>query len=394
MTEENKVSKEDTEEPLYFELKDNFSSFYISDSDILKCILIADANHKIPTLDNNWIKQAEIYIQKNKKEDYSDKNIAKYQNEADDFYCPECGNCDFCFLFKDSEHEFLIPLEQIVFCLFICKEENVIVDTYPNFWMLMFNSYPSLQNLITENNYSWVKVRFNMNDIKDHKILVIVAGVNGAGKSTAYELDPRFANNIPIINPDVYAKEFANKVGAKSINDLPHNIQNTINIKAGKLALKARQEALKLGIEFGIETTATSEATLKLIDKAHSLNYQVNLLYVMLPDETFHIERVKLRAKTGGHFVSPDDIKRRFIRAQNLFPKLLKAADRVSVYDNTVGYKIALTKENGKYRIFPCEETIQKRLQKAVNEICRNEKQVAQNRANFINKKKSSDLER
>lgn len=107
----------------------------------------------------------------------------------------------------------------------------------------------------------------------------------------------------------------------------------------------------------------------------------------MLPDETFHIERVKLRAKTGGHFVSPDDIKRRFIRAQNLFPKLLKAADRVSVYDNTVGYKIALTKENGKYRIFPCEETIQKRLQKAVNEICRNEKQVAQNRANFINKK-------
>ena len=62
MTEENKVSKEDTEEPLYFELKDNISSFYISDSDILKCILIADANHKIPTLDNNWIKQAEIYM--------------------------------------------------------------------------------------------------------------------------------------------------------------------------------------------------------------------------------------------------------------------------------------------------------------------------------------------
>lgn len=204
-----------------------------------------------------------------------------------------------------------------------------------------------------------------MNDIKDHKILVIVAGVNGAGKSTAYELDPRFANNIPIINPDVYAKEFANKVGAKSINDLPHNIQNTINIKAGKLALKARQEALKLGIEFGIETTATSEATLKLIDKAHSLNYQVNLLYVMLPDEPFHIERVKLRAKTGGHFVSPDDIKRRFIRAQNLFPKLLKAADRVSVYDNTVGYKIALTKENGKYMIFPCRRNYSKETTKS-----------------------------
>lgn len=51
-----------------------------------------------------------------------------------------------------------------------------------------------------------------MNDIKDHKILVIVAGVNGAGKSTAYELDPRFANNIPIINPDVYAKNLLTRL--------------------------------------------------------------------------------------------------------------------------------------------------------------------------------------
>ena len=65
----------------------------------------------------------------------------------------DCGNSDFCFLFKDAKHEFILPLEQIVFCLFVCKEEHVIVDTYPNFWMLMFNSYPSLQNLITENNY-------------------------------------------------------------------------------------------------------------------------------------------------------------------------------------------------------------------------------------------------
>ena len=34
MTEENKVSKEDTEEPLYFELKDNISSFYIYTQDL------------------------------------------------------------------------------------------------------------------------------------------------------------------------------------------------------------------------------------------------------------------------------------------------------------------------------------------------------------------------
>lgn len=154
MTEENKVSKEDTEEPLYFELKDNISSFYISDSDILKCVLIADSNKKIPTLTDDWIRQAKDYILKNDDiVESSAKNIAKFQNVAEDFYCSDCGNSDFCFLFKDAKHEFILPLEQIVFCLFICKEEHVIVDTYPNFWMLLFNYYPSLQNLITENNY-------------------------------------------------------------------------------------------------------------------------------------------------------------------------------------------------------------------------------------------------
>lgn len=150
-TQSIKEEKEVTNEPLYFEMQDNFSSFYISDFDVLKCVLIADFNKKIPTLTDYWIKQAENYILKNDNfVETSDKNIAKFQNVAEDFYCPDCGNSDFCFLFKDAKHEFILPLEQIIFCLFICKEEHVIVDTYPNFWILLFNSYPSLQNLTEE----------------------------------------------------------------------------------------------------------------------------------------------------------------------------------------------------------------------------------------------------
>lgn len=148
-TQTIKEEKEVTNEPLYFEMQDNFSSFYISDFDVLKCVLIADSNKKIPTLTDDWIKQAQNYIQKNDNQvEPSDKNIAKFQNIAEDFYCPNCGTSDFCFLFKDTKHEFILPLEKIIFCLFIiCKEERVMVDTYLNFWMILFNSYPSLQNL-------------------------------------------------------------------------------------------------------------------------------------------------------------------------------------------------------------------------------------------------------
>ena len=164
-------------------------------------------------------------------------------------------------------------------------------------------------------------------DMKKQKNLVIFAGVNGAGKSTAYEIDPCLANNLPIINPDVYAKEMANKVGARSINDLPPNLQTKVNIKAGKLALIKREKALKEGLSFGIETTASSDSIFRLIDKAHKLDYLVNLVYVMLPNEYVHIKRVSQRVRVGGHNVNSEDIKRRFSRATILFPKLLSKSD-------------------------------------------------------------------
>lgn len=201
------------------------------------------------------------------------------------------------------------------------------------------------------------------------RTLVIVAGINGSGKSTAYESDPRFTNYISIINPDVYAKELAIELGAKSINDLPQNVQNRINLKAGKQAVKAREYAFSKGIDFGIETTATSETTLKLIDKAHSLKYRVMLVYFMLPNVDLHITRVNQRVKMGGHFVSDEDISRRYIRAHSLFPKLLNKADIAYVYDNTYCYNLALEKNNGKYKLFSSNEEIKEKLEKAVKEI-------------------------
>lgn len=210
----------------------------------------------------------------------------------------------------------------------------------------------------------------------DQKTLVIVAGVNGAGKSTAYENSPEIASDLPIINPDVYAKEFAKQLGVKSINDLPANLQTKVNIKAGKLALEERELALNNKKSFGIETTASSESILKIIDKAHKLNYRVNLIYIMLPNEYTHIKRVMQRVKKGGHNIDKEDIKRRFHRAQVIFPKLLCKVDYACVYDNTLGYQVALEKESGTYKIFPCNKVIFQRLVEAVQEIYQSEKQT------------------
>lgn len=204
------------------------------------------------------------------------------------------------------------------------------------------------------------------------KVLVIIAGVNGAGKSTAYEQDPQLVNCLPIINPDVYAKQLANELGANSISDLPHEEQARVNLKAGKLALKVREDFFKQGKDFGIETTATSEATLRLIDKAHSLNYKVALIYVMLTSAVTHLNRVAQRVKVGGHIIDSDDIKRRFERSFKMFPLLLNKADVAVVYDNTKMYQTALTKKDHSYKLFPCNCKIEKRVRDAVEMITSN----------------------
>ena len=164
-------------------------------------------------------------------------------------------------------------------------------------------------------------------------------------------------------------KKCANKAGYNSINDLPISIQKEVNIKSGKLALQKREAALSLGISFGIETTASSNATSRLIDKAHNANYLVKMVYVMLSNVNLHLQRVSIRVKTGGHYVSPEDIRRRFERAEKIFPQLMKKADQVTVYDNTDGYQLVLVKEKGRYRIFPCREEVRIRLETALKEI-------------------------
>lgn len=85
-------------------------------------------------------------------------------------------------------------------------------------------------------------------------------------------------------------KKCANKAGYNSINDLPISIQKEVNIKSRKLALQKREAALSLGISFDIETTASSNATSRLIDKAHNANYLVKMVYVMLSNVNLHLK--------------------------------------------------------------------------------------------------------
>ena len=205
--------------------------------------------------------------------------------------------------------------------------------------------------------------------MNQNNLLLIIAGANGAGKSTAYENLKDISNlynDITFINPDVITKQTAQSLGYGSVNNLPKELQQIINIQAGKQALRRRKESLDKRINFGIETTASSESILRLIDKAHQQNYIVHIIYVLLNSAELHIQRVNQRVSKGGHSVDKEDIIRRYKRSIELLPEIMQKADCMVIYDNSYRFEPILKKDNGKIEKLECNKDIESILQSII----------------------------
>ncbi len=131
--------------------------------------------------------------------------------------------------------------------------------------------------------------------------LYLFAGCNGAGKTTfarAYltQLDPipRFLN----------ADEIA--CGLSPLNP------RKIAVKAGKLLLHEIDGCLTASETFGLESTLSGTSYTRLLQRAKSLGYQVEIHYLWLPSPSLAIRRIAQRVKKGGHAIPDADVKRRF----------------------------------------------------------------------------------
>ncbi|HXU25843.1 MAG TPA: zeta toxin family protein, partial [Bacteroidia bacterium] len=97
--------------------------------------------------------------------------------------------------------------------------------------------------------------------------LYIIAGCNGAGKTTAsYTILPEVLNCYEFINADEIAKGLS-----------PFNPDN-VAFEAGRIMLNQIQRHLNANIDFAIETTLSSKHYVGIINEAKQKNYTVNLL--------------------------------------------------------------------------------------------------------------------
>ena len=166
------------------------------------------------------------------------------------------------------------------------------------------------------------------------KRYVIVAGVNGVGKSTLYQSND-YLKNMPRINVDEIVRDIGNWQNTKDV------------FKAGKIAVKKIESYFDKGITFNHETTLCGKSIIKNISKAKELGYFIELHYIGVETVTIVKERVKHRVEQGGHGIPERDIERRYIETFQQLNSILKECNLIAFYDNTKEFRRFAICKNG-----------------------------------------------
>lgn len=160
-----------------------------------------------------------------------------------------------------------------------------------------------------------------MNDKK----LYIIAGCNGAGKTTvSFTILPDILDCKEFVNADEIAKGLS-----------PFRPEK-VSFEAGRIMLNRINELLSENENFAFETTLSSKSYKNKIIEAKEKGYRVILLFFWLQNIELAKERVKTRVLEGGHNIEPEVIGRRYIRGiKNLFNIYLPIVDGAFIFDNS-----------------------------------------------------------
>jgi len=165
--------------------------------------------------------------------------------------------------------------------------------------------------------------------MSNKKQLYIIAGCNGAGKTTAsFTILPEVLNCKEFINADEIAKGLS-----------PFQPES-VAMQAGRIMLARMDELLQKGETFAFETTLATKSYKQKIEWAQANGYEVTLLFFWLDSPNIAKERVAQRVAEGGHSIPLETIERRYYNGiANLFTIYIDIVDICYIFDNSEGRK-------------------------------------------------------
>lgn len=160
--------------------------------------------------------------------------------------------------------------------------------------------------------------------MKARPVLYVLAGVNGAGKSSVggHLLERA---GLTWFNPDTFARELMAETGCD---------QAEANAAAWQEGVRRLDEAVAHGTHHAFETTLggrTVPARIKAATKTHD----VLMWFCGLSSPELHLARVKARVVVGGHDIPEAKIRERYPAALENLIALMPYLAHLQVYDNS-----------------------------------------------------------
>lgn len=159
----------------------------------------------------------------------------------------------------------------------------------------------------------------------ENKNLYVIAGCNGAGKTTAsFTILPEILDCKEFVNADEIAKGLS-----------PFQ-PDKVAVEAGRIMISRINNLLEDELSFAFETTLATKSYKNKILLAKNKGYTVTLLFFWLQTIDLAKERVATRVLEGGHDIPKDVIQRRYINGiKNLFSIYIPIVDELMIFDNS-----------------------------------------------------------
>jgi len=165
-------------------------------------------------------------------------------------------------------------------------------------------------------------------------IVIVLAGQNGAGKTTFYKTYLKPAG-LRFVNADEIARDLRAGV-----------------YKAAEMADHIRRELVAAGESFIFETVFSDPVgdKIEFLKEAERAGYTVALFFIGTSGAAISDERVAMRVLKGGHDVPADKLRERYPRVMKNLQRTLIEIFNVRVYDNSDlrdPYRLVATREKG-----------------------------------------------